>query len=119
QAVDSLVRLPQVNQHPKASLGGGAYFTLSIGFIAICIIINPGASDSTGASRSEVALRDIDGDGYVDQLSSTSDNQLSVAESTIGRTNLLRTVTRPLGARLDFDYKRDGHTHRLAQARRL
>ncbi len=109
--------LPQINQDRNASLGGGAYFTFSICFTFICIIINPGASVSTGASRSETALRDIDGDGYVDQLSSTSDNQLNVAESTIGRTNLLRTVTRPLGAKMDFDYKRDGNTYGLPQSR--
>lgn len=89
---------------------GGVYFTFSICFIAVCIVINPGADISTGASRAEQALRDINGDGFADQLSSTSDDQLVVAENRTGRTNLLRHITRPLGAAIDFDYGRDGNT---------
>ncbi|MFG2053333.1 SpvB/TcaC N-terminal domain-containing protein [Micromonospora sp. NPDC048930] len=101
----------------NAKLGGGAYFTFSICFIAICIIINPGADISTGASRSEQMLRDINGDGYVDQLASTSDNQLTVVQNRTGRTNLLRSVNRPLGATMEFDYSRDGNTYDQPQSR--
>ncbi|GIF18117.1 RHS repeat-associated protein [Actinoplanes tereljensis] len=103
---------PGVNDDANAQLGGGAYVTFHACFfiIAGCVIINPGASVGTGVGRTEQALRDINGDGFADQLRSTSDNQLTVAENTTGRTNLLRTVSRPLGSRIDLDYSRAGNT---------
>jgi len=96
----------------NSTLGAGAYFTFSFCFLVIagCVIVNPGADTSTGASRSEQALRDINGDGFADQLRSTTDSELVVAENRTGRTNLLRSVRRPLGSRIDLDYTRDGNT---------
>jgi RHS repeat-associated protein len=111
--------LSGINGDRNAKLGGGAYFTFSICFIAVCVIINPGADVSTGASRTEQALRDINGDGYADHLSSTSDDQLVVAQNETGRTNLLKSVERPLGARFDFEYQRDGNTYGQPQSRWL
>jgi RHS repeat-associated protein len=108
-----------INGEQNASLGGGAYFTFGICFVAVCIVINPGGSVSSGLSRSEQVLRDIDGDGYADHLSSTRDDQLVVAQNQTGRTNLLRSVTRPLGGRMDFDYTRDGNTYDQPQSRWL
>ncbi|GAA2604996.1 hypothetical protein GCM10010436_02740 [Paractinoplanes durhamensis] len=101
-----------VNDDANAQLGGGAYITFHACFfiIAGCVIINPGASVSTGVGRTEQVLRDINGDGFADQLRSTSDNQLTVAENTTGRTNLLKTVSRPMGSRIDLDYTRAGNT---------
>ncbi|MCW3840482.1 polymorphic toxin-type HINT domain-containing protein [Micromonospora yasonensis] len=109
--------LTDVNGDRNAKLGGGAYFTFGICFVVVCIVINPGADVATGASRTEQALRDINGDGYADHLASTKDNQLVVAENRTGRTNLLAGVTRPLGARMDFDYTRDGNTYGQPQSR--
>ena len=109
--------LSGINGDRTAKLGGGAYFTFSICFIVACVIINPGADVSTGASRTEQALRDINGDGYADHLSSTNDSQLQVAQNLTDRTNLLKRVDRPLGARMDFDYTRDGNTVGLPQSR--
>ncbi|MEV4482529.1 SpvB/TcaC N-terminal domain-containing protein [Micromonospora coxensis] len=103
--------LADVNGDRNAKLGGGVYFTFGICFTVVCVVINPGADVATGASRTEQALRDINGDGYADHLSSTRDNQLVVAENRTGRTNLLAGVDRPLGARMEFDYTRDGNTY--------
>lgn len=103
--------LSELNNDQNAKLGGGVYFTIPICFIAICVIINPGGDIATGASRSEFALRDINGDGYLDHLASSQDNELTVAQNRTERTNLLRGVTRPLGARMEFDYTRDGNTY--------
>ncbi|MDY7085985.1 MAG: SpvB/TcaC N-terminal domain-containing protein [Actinomycetota bacterium] len=102
-----------LNDDVNAQLGGGAYATFSACFLIIagCVITNPGVSTSTGIGRTQQTLRDINGDGYADQLRSTSDNQLSVGQNTTGRTNLLKTVNRPLGSRLDLDYTRDGNTY--------
>jgi RHS repeat-associated protein len=103
--------LGDINGDVNAKLGGGAYFTFGICFLVGCIVINPGADFSTGASRAQQALRDINGDGFADQLQSTKDNQLTVAENQTGRTNLLKTVIRPMGSRIDIDYARDGNTY--------
>jgi RHS repeat-associated protein len=104
--------LPGINADVNAKLGGGAYVEFGVCFavIAGCIVINPGADVSTGSSRTEQVLRDINGDGFVDQLRSANDGQLVVAENRTGRTNLLRSVSRPLGSRIDLDYTRDGNT---------
>jgi RHS repeat-associated protein len=109
--------LSGVNKDQNAKLGGGAYFTFSICFLVVCIIINPGADVSTGASRTEQMLRDINGDGFTDQLQSTKDNQLTVVQNNTGRTNLLRSVDRPLGGRMEFDYTRDGNTYGQPQSK--
>ncbi|MEN3304441.1 MAG: hypothetical protein V7603_643 [Micromonosporaceae bacterium] len=108
-----------VNADVNAQLGGGAYAEFPVCALVItgCVIINPGANFSTGIGRSEQSLRDINGDGYADQLQSTSDGQLSVAENATGRTNLLKTVRRPLGSRIDLDYSRDGNTYDQPQSR--
>ena len=107
-----------LNGDRNVRLGGGVYFTIPIciPFVA-CIIINPGGYGSVGASRSEQTLRDIDGDGFADHLSSLRDNQLVVAQNQTGKTNLLKEVKRPLGSTLTFDYDRDGNTYDQPQSR--
>jgi RHS repeat-associated protein len=109
--------LSAVNGDANAKLGGGAYVTIPICFLVACVIINPGGDLSEGVSRTEVAIRDINGDGFADQLASTRDGQLTVAQNRTGRTNLLRVVTRPLGGRMDFDYQRDGNTYDQPESR--
>ncbi|MFE7033661.1 SpvB/TcaC N-terminal domain-containing protein [Streptomyces sp. NPDC057621] len=105
--------LDGINKDSNAKLGGGAYFTIPFCtlFVTGCVITNPGASVSTGASRAEQMLRDIDGDGLADHLASTKDSELTVAANRTGRTNLLKSVSRPLGSRIDLDYTRDGNTY--------
>jgi hypothetical protein len=85
--------------------------------IAGCIIVNPGADTSTGASRAEQQFRDINGDGFADELRSTKDSELVVAANRTGRTNLLKSVHRPLGSRIDLDYTRDGNTYDQPESR--
>jgi RHS repeat-associated protein len=96
----------------NTGLGAGAYFTIGIPLcVAACyLIINPGADGSQNMSRDEATLRDIDGDGNPDHLASTSDGQLRVALNQTGRTNLLRSISRPLGASIGLEYQRDGNT---------
>ena len=111
--VDFHGSLSTLNRDQNARLGGGAYFVIPIcfGIVVACVIINPGFDISTGASRAEFGLRDIDGDGFADHLSSERDDQLVVAQNRTGRTNLLRKVSRPLGATMEFGYARDGNRY--------
>ncbi|HEX6682415.1 MAG TPA: SpvB/TcaC N-terminal domain-containing protein, partial [Candidatus Limnocylindrales bacterium] len=97
----------------NTGLGAGFYFTIGIGplcLLACYLIINPGADASQNMARDEATLRDIDGDGYIDHLASTSDSSLKVALNRTGRTNLLRSVNRPMGASFSLEYQRDGNT---------
>jgi RHS repeat-associated protein len=102
--------LTDIAKDQNASLGGGVYFTFGFCFFFGCIVFNPGGDVSTGIGRTEVALRDVNGDGFIDHVRSTNDGELVVAQNRTGRTNLLRTVHRPLGSRIDMDYVRSGNT---------
>jgi RHS repeat-associated protein len=101
--------------------GASAYFTICIPLPPIVPVVklcfNPGGGISQNMGRQLRQLSDIDGDGYADFLTSSTDDVLSVARSTIGRTNLLKKVHRPLGATFDFEYTRDGNTFDLPQSR--
>ncbi|WP_344850684.1 SpvB/TcaC N-terminal domain-containing protein, partial [Kribbella ginsengisoli] len=108
---------PGVAADRNASLGGGLYGEIPACFFFACLVFNPGVNSSVGVARTEQALRDINGDGLVDHVSSTADNGLSVEENTTGRTNLLKAVSRPLGASMQFDYSRDGNTYAMPQSK--
>jgi RHS repeat-associated protein len=45
-------------------------------------------------------------------LYSTKDSQLIVGRSFVGRTNLLKSVQRPLGASFEVEYERSGNTYK-------
>lgn len=75
--------------------------------------INTGAYYGHSMSRPRFELRDIDGDGFIDILSSENDSIISVKHSTIARTNKLRTVTNSLGGKFTLDYKHNTPTYGL------
>ena len=83
----------EIAHSANLSVGGGLYFTITIGIPSVGgFLINPGAHFDAAMNREEVALRDIDGDGFPDHLSSTGSDQLVVASNLTGRTNLLRPL---------------------------
>ncbi|MEM9928492.1 MAG: toxin TcdB middle/N-terminal domain-containing protein [Bacteroidota bacterium] len=88
-------------------------FTVCIPIFFIRICVNPSGSTGRGASRVLSQFNDIDGDGYLDELRSTVDDQLRVRRSTIGKTNLLRSVKRPLGGEMTLDYVAAGNNYGL------
>ena len=81
------------------------------------LCFNPSVTAGQGASREWTRISDVDGDGYPDVLSSEKDNELKVKRSTIGRTNLLKSVKRPLGAEFSLDYARLGNTYELPHSK--
>jgi RHS repeat-associated protein len=107
------------SKNVSTSQNGGFYFTIGIPipFTTCYIIINPGADFSKGIGRPEVAIMDIDGDGYADHLTSDKDDSIKVRRNLIGKTNLLKTVQRPLGAVIRIDYERDGNTYQMPHSR--
>jgi RHS repeat-associated protein len=104
----------------NTSLGGGVYFTIGIGplCLAACyLIVNPGVDGAQAMARQEAMIVDVDGDGYPEYVTSTDDASMSVAHNLTGKTNLLKSVSRPLGASFTIDYARDGNTYDLPQSR--
>ncbi len=83
---------------------------IPIPFLGIRICINPGGALGRGMSRQKTQLTDINGDGYPDHLRSEDDGELQARLSTIGRTNLLKSVDRPLGGEMELDYQLLGNT---------
>jgi RHS repeat-associated protein len=120
-ALGNAAGLPTSNVMPQSDsvgFGGGIYFTISIDIVfKIVININPGINVSMNASRQELSYQDVNGDGLADQLISTRNSQLRVALNQTGRTNLLKSVTRPLGGDFEFTYERSGNTYEQPQSR--
>ncbi|MFJ6352732.1 SpvB/TcaC N-terminal domain-containing protein [Streptomyces sp. NPDC092046] len=108
---------PEIAVDKNATLGAGVYFTVGLPTPVGVFVFNPGASASTGISRAETILRDVNGDGLADHVRSTRDNEMLVAANKTGRTNLLRSVSRPMGARIDLDYSRTGNTQAMPESR--
>lgn len=109
-----------VDESATLAISGGGYFTVPVGPLCVggCyLILNPGFSLSSSVTRSLAAVRDVDGDGYPDHVSSDASNRLVVAKNRVGRTNLLKTVKRPLGGEITIDYERVGNTRDLPQSR--
>lgn len=90
-----------------------AAFTVCIPIFFVRFCVNPSTAIGQGVSRVLTQIEDIDGDGYPDHLRSDQDGKLSVKRSTIGRTNLLREVKRPLGGSFTLDYALAGNTYGL------
>jgi RHS repeat-associated protein len=90
---------------------------IPIPFFPIKIVINPSFAAGQGVSRQEKAVMDLDGDGFADMLDSDNDGDLSATTSTIGRTNMLKSVRGPLGGYFAVNYSRIGNTYDLPQSK--
>jgi RHS repeat-associated protein len=79
-------------------------FTISIPIILVRLNINPSGGVSRGVSRNITQFSDMDGDGFPDALYSEKEGELKIKSSTINRTNMLKSVYRPLGSNFTVDY---------------
>ncbi len=93
----------------------GATGTLYIPILPIApvlwIDISAGLNTNEAVSFTEAALSDVNGDGDPDLLRSTANNELYASFGQDIRTNMLRTVNRPMGATIAADYARSGNTY--------
>jgi RHS repeat-associated protein len=91
-------------------------FTPTVPPVPLWLIINPGHNNGDSFASSQSQLRDFNGDGYADHISS-SGSAVTVHLNQRGRTNLLKSITRPLGATIALDYVRAGNTPAMPQNR--
>ncbi|MDR2887738.1 MAG: hypothetical protein LBV26_07055, partial [Bacteroidales bacterium] len=61
--------------------------------------------------RQKSDIRDVDGYGYPEIVSSDSEDAMTVRRSTIARTNKLKSVRNPLGGAFTLDYTRTQATY--------
>lgn len=104
-----------VSKALAASGSGSLYF----GFPICCYIaplvhikagISIGASTSLNLQQTDKAFKDLNGDGYVDYIK-YNNGQLEVSYSAIGRTNMLKKVTNPLGGKFSIDYEANAKSY--------
>ena len=103
------------------SVGESANGSFSYGFNIfpppIKFVFNVNGAKGHGFSRTETQFSDINGDGFPDFLRSQADNELHVLSSRIRRTNLLKEVRSPFGAKWCVDYEVAGNTYDLPQSK--
>ena len=103
----------QVSFDQSNGAGGGFDFTIYVGpicLVACYLVINPGFSYQNSVSTTRIDMQDVNGDGFADSVSTGNDDKLTVRLNLQGTTNLLTTVTNPLGGSFTMEYGRDGNT---------
>ncbi|MCH7534657.1 MAG: hypothetical protein IH948_02740, partial [Bacteroidetes bacterium] len=96
--------------------GANIAFTFGFTIGTFKIVFTPQINASQSFSDDHVSIVDADGDGFPDYLLSDEEDELSVAPSTIRRTNLLKSVDRPLGATFTLNYELEGNTFEMQQS---
>lgn len=92
-------------------------FTICINFIFVRLCLNPKGYIGRSVSRPLTKIVDIDGDGYPDLLKSSKDDQLTYTRSSIGKSNLLKTIHGSLGATMTLDYELIPSSYELSSAK--
>lgn len=79
---------------------GMTFFTI----LKVCVGVS-GSPYNRSFSKDSVQLTDINGDGYVDYVTSSSEDAMTVRYNKSGKTNLLRKVTNFTGSNFELDYE--------------
>jgi RHS repeat-associated protein len=98
-----------LDANSSSTESGNLAFTVGFTIFGVKFTVNPSVNLGDGMSRELVKMQDVNGDGYPDYTTSSKDDNLTVSLSTIGRTNLLKSVSRPMGAFFTMDYQRMGN----------
>ena len=96
--------LSGLSRNASLSTSGNVAATITVKVFGLKTAICPGVSHARSIDRQLLALRDIDGDGYLDIVMSDRPDLLKVRFSRIRRTGKLRTVRNSLGGTFTLDY---------------
>ena len=69
-------------------------------------------SKSDAISKTTSTVMDLDGDGFIDIVSSYAADKLTVRRNKLGRTGKLKSVTLPLKGKINLDYTPSLHNYR-------
>ncbi|MBB1140699.1 RHS repeat-associated core domain-containing protein [Myroides sp. WP-1] len=98
----------QTQKSIEAGLNGNVtvcvYFPLPFILTGPKFCASVGAATGRNVSSEESRYMDFDGDGFVDYVTSTKNESITVYKSRIKRTNLLKAVTQTTGAKIELDY---------------
>ena len=108
-----LTGLSTLGSGSSTSMSANVAGTLSFNVFGVKTAITPSAHTAATMTRTISVLRDIDGDGFPDIVTSDSENGISVRFSNIRRTNKLKTVTNSLGGKFTLDYAHSMPTYGL------
>jgi RHS repeat-associated protein len=100
------------NASHSFSVGASAGVSIPMPFCLFLCSLDIGGNYSHAHSLGgfSTMLSDFDGDGYADHIYSDYNGNVSVSLNNHGRTNLLKSVQRPLGGSFTLDYTRTGDT---------
>jgi len=73
--------------------------------------VTASASTSYSTGKTLKTISDFDGDGYPDLIEEIRSNTIRVHSSRIRRTDMLKSVTNPLGGKFTIDYKVEKTTY--------
>ncbi|HPL18609.1 MAG TPA: SpvB/TcaC N-terminal domain-containing protein, partial [Spirochaetota bacterium] len=113
--------LEPINYSETMSQSPNGYFTIGIQIWVLwlqigTVQINMGGGGGRRLGSEKVTLTDINGDGLPDHVRNGA-NSMDVRLNPTGKTNLLRSVRRPLGGSISITYERRGNTRRMPQSR--
>ena len=102
----SCSQISQLSYGTSFSISVNASVTLGytfFGFLKVCAGLSI-APYNGSFNKDKVQLTDINGDGYVDYVTSNADSMMTVKYNQMGKTNLLRKVTDFTGSTVELDY---------------
>lgn len=102
--------LESLSRNKATTASANASVTFTVHPFGVKVAITPSAYIATSVSQPCFGLRDFDGDGFLDILSSSTENTIYVTHSAIGCTNYLSKVTNSLGGSFTIDYTRSAAT---------
>ncbi len=113
-----------ISDNSNLTLNAGGAFTITIPIAYVGILINLGINGGGKLGFNTAQAIDIDGDGIVDHvvtnpvsITSKTGGEVRAVLSNIGKTHLLKSVTRPLGGKITLKYKRAGNTQDMPRSR--
>lgn len=110
-------------QIKTVSAGGNIGVTIPIPIIVppsnvgVKIMISTGVSEGESSSKVKSSFKDMNGDGYLDFVTSDDTNNVTVKLNQIGITNFLKKVTTPMGGSWEVTYERLGNTYDMPQSK--